>query len=276
MPNVLGMAAGAPFRPHSRTPQVRYIGSWGSWGVTAAAMYQYQYTSPGPDGEGFQYANQAIVPELFLGADFKSDGFIAQLGVDYLRLRPRTESSKVLPDGSLIPVRVNDAFGSFSPTLYAQYSVGLFSLKFRSLYAQNTGHLSMLSGYAAVDCDPATGSFVYEPMRALVSYLDLSFGSKWRADLFLGQMVNFGLANGKEVLHADFANLYMKRAVQNIHSFYRVACSFSYNVTAFNIGLEYEWTGVNYGNVLNTASVDGSTIRLVSNHRVCAMVKYNF
>ena len=72
----------------------------------------------------------------------------------------------------------------------------------------------------------------------------------------------------------DFDNLYMKKGVKNINSLWRVAPSLSYNTKAFNIGLEYEWTAVNYGDINKDASVNPK--RQVDGHRLCLLVKYNF
>ena len=148
-----------------------------------------------------------------------------------------------------------------------------FALKFRSTLAQNLGHLNMLSGYAwAVNAD---GDMAYIPMLASVSYLNLAaYASRWRFNIFLGYQKNLGLAD-KDY---SIAELYMKKGVKNINSIYRLAPSVSYNTKAFNIGLEYELTGVTYGDLdpQDGTVLDNDNLRQVLGHRLCAMVKYNF
>lgn len=281
MPDVLGMAAGAPFRPHSRTPQVRYTLNPNGFGFTAAALWQYQYTSPGPDGESTAYANRSLVPELFFGLHYRSRQVYAQLGMDYTNLLIRREIPvvNVMTDDVLYNRLDEGRCHSFSPTVYFQYtplSVP-FALKFRSTLAQNLGHLNMLSGYAwAVNAD---GDWGYIPMQAFVSYLNLSYGSRWRVNLFLGYQKNLGLANKDyRIIALVPPELYMKKGVTNLNSIYRLAPSVSYNTKAFNIGLEYELTGVTYGDLdpLDGTVLDNDNLRQVLGHRLCAMVKYNF
>ena len=101
MPEVLGMAAGAPFRPHSRTPQVRGIRYWGSFGITAAVLYQLQYMNNGPKSasdptstNSIDFANNALWPEAFIGFNFKQGPWYAQLGCDFQTIKPaRTPST---------------------------------------------------------------------------------------------------------------------------------------------------------------------------------------
>ena len=282
-PEVLGMAAGAPFRPHSRTPQVSYT-CWLPWrfGFTAAALWQYQFTSPGPDGESAAYANRALAPELFVGLNYSDERINAQLGVDYTNLDIRREIAIVDGISGLELYKHLDESHclSFSPTLYFQYTEGKFAMKFRSTLAENLGHLTMLSGYAMVTKQSDPSFMGYKPMRSSVSYLNFAYGTRWRADLFLGYQKNLGLAEGYNI--AGFAlvgadNLYMKKGVDNINSIYRVAPSISFNTSAFNIGLEYECTAVTYGDLQADGTVAGNdNLRQVVNHRICALVKYNF
>ena len=64
------------------------------------------------------------------------------------------------------------------------------------------------------------------------------------------------------------------RGYDNIDHIYRFCPTFSYNVKAFNLGIEYEATGAAYGDVDSKLKV--SNTETVVNHRICAMVKYNF
>ena len=283
MPKVLGMAAGAPFRPHSRTPQVTYT-LWLPWrfGFTASALWQYQFTSPGPDGETAKYANESILPELFLGVLYQSEHSRAMLGVDYTRLTVSRMMSVPYTIGGMAMsanVRFHSNCQSLSPTLLYEYDNDKFSMQFRSTLAENLGHLTIPgSGYALV---PEGSSYHFQPLKASISYLNLSYGKRWRANLFLGYHKNLGLADGTLIADAagdpDPAYVYTKKGVSNINSIYRVAPSISFNTKAFNIGLEYEWTAVTYGDLQFDGSVANNTnLHQVANHRLCALVKYNF
>ena len=281
MPDVLGMAAGAPFRPHSRTPQIRGTRYWGSFGYTAALLWQLQYMNNGPTSpsnpastNSIDFAHNALWPEAFLGLNYKQGPWYAQVGVDVQKICPRTHA---LVGG--VTKKVDESVTSITPTLYAQYVEGPWSVKFRTLLAQNTSHLNQLVGYGVTSVN-ADGSWSYAPLRATISYLNIAYGKKLRCNLFLGYMKNLGAG---EDLWLDPAtnsyHIYMKGGENFTHlnSVWRIAPSISFNVKAFNIGLEYELTACTYGDIATDGSILlNDNLRNVLNHRLCALVKYNF
>ena len=279
MPEVLGMAAGAPFRPHSRTPQVRASMYLGSFGYTAALLWQLQYMNNGPKSasdptstNSIDFANNSLVPEVFLGLNFKQGPWYAQIGVDIQSLRPRTHA---LVGG--VTKKVNETVSSFTPTLYAQYVTKDLSVKFRALLAQNTSHLNQLVGYGVTSVN-SDGSWNYAPLRAAIGYINIAFGSKVRYNLFLGYMQNLGAG---EDLWLDPAtnsyHIYMKGGEEftHLHSVVRLAPSVSYNLESFNFGIEYEATAAYYGNLASDGTANAN-LNGIFNHRLCALVKYNF
>lgn len=283
MPEVLGMAAGAPFRPHSRTPQIRGTRLWGSFGFTAALLWQLQYMNNGPKSAtdptstaSIDFAHNALWPEAFLGLNFKQGPWYVQLGVDAQILKPRTHA---VVGG--VTKKVDETVESLTPTLYAQYVEGNWSVKFRTLLAQNTCHLNQLVGYAVTGVN-ADGSWSYAPLKASISYLNIAYGKKIRCNLFLGYMKNLGAGEDfwLDPATGDY-HIYMKGGKDNdfthLNSVYRIAPSVSYNVKAFNIGLEYEWTACTYGDIDTDGSIrQNDNLHQVVNHRLCALVKYNF
>ncbi len=280
MPDVLGMASGAPFRPHSRTPQIRGTMYWGSFGYTAALLWQLQYMNNGPKSasdptstNSIDFAHNALWPEVFLGLNYKQGAWYAQLGVDVQKIRPRTHA---LVGG--VTKKVNESVTSFTPTLYAQYVEGSWSVKFRTLLAQNTSHLNQLVGYGVTAVN-ADGSWDYAPLRATISYLNLAYGKKVHYNLFLGYMKNLGAGEELYDFGTNDYRIYMKGGENFTHlnSIWRIATSVSYNVKAFNIGLEYEVTACTYGDLASDGSIlVDDNLRNVVNHRLCALVKYNF
>ena len=280
MPEVLGMAAGAPFRPHSRTPQIRGTRYWGSFGYTAALLWQLQYMNNGPKNAtdptstaSIDFAHNALWPEAFLGINFKQGPWYVQLGADVQILKPRTHA---LIGG--VTKKVDETVESFTPTLYAQYVGGDWSVKFRTLLAQNTSHLNQLVGYGVTSVN-ADGSWDYAPMKASISYLNIAYGKKVRYNLFFGYMKNLGAGKDLHDFGTNDYRIYMKGGTNftNLNSVYRIAPSVSYNVKAFNFGLEYEWTTATYGELAGDGSVkNNDNLHAVVNHRICALVKYNF
>lgn len=290
MPEVLGMAAGAPFRAHSRTPQLRYIFTHGKVGFTAAALYQLQYMYNGPsfDTKGGEwsstnstsFANTAIVPELFLGVQYRTEHIYTQLGSTCQTLRPRYFGyTKV--DDKWYAYPVEEQLTTFTPTFYFQYTDGLFSTKFRTTLAQNTSQVNQLNGYAVTAVNP-DGSWSYAPLKATISYVDFAYGKKYRANLFLGYMQNLGADTDLYNFGTDGKTkyqIYMKGGENftKLNSVFRVAPSLSYNLSHFNFGIEYEWTACTYGDQAQNGSIiDNENLHTVANHRICMLVKYNF
>ena len=129
MPDVFSLETGAPFTPFSRTPQVRYDYKNKGFTLTATALYQYQYTSYGPDGASFNYARNAIVPELYFQAMYKNGGLMIGAGVDLLTLKPRQSytMSSVDENGATVTATYKckeDPVVSISPTIFASYKKG--------------------------------------------------------------------------------------------------------------------------------------------------------
>ena len=180
-----------------------------------------------------------------------------------------------------IATPVKERLTSFTPTFYFQYTDGLFALKFRSLLAQNTSHVNQLNGYGVTNVLP-DGSWEYAPLRAAIGYLNVALGKTYRGNLFLGYMKNLGA--GKDLYNFGTEQavrhlIFMKagESFTHLNSVWRVAPSVSYNLKHFNIGLEYEWTVCTYGDqAANGSIVLNDNLHMVDNHRVCALIKYNF
>ena len=284
MPEVLGMAAGAPFRPHSRTPQIRATRYWGSLGCSAALLWQLQYMNNGPESAtslasvaSLDFARQALWPEAFLGFNFKRLEWYAQLGVDAQLLRPRTHAFVYgcFRNGY---AEVDETVASITPTLYVQYTDNRWAVKFRTLLAQNTSHLNQLVGYGITGVEP-DGSYRYAPLSSAISYLNIAYGTKVRANLFLGYMKNLGANEDLYDFGEGNYRIYMKggNSFTHLNSVYRVAPSVSYNLPHFNLGLEYEWTACTFGDLGSNGSILlNDQLHNVANHRICLLVKYNF
>lgn len=294
MPEVLGMAAGAPFRAHSRTPQVRYIMYHGNLGITAAALSQLQYMYNGPSysngawssTNSTSFAYNAIMPELFLGVQYKNKEIYTQLGSTCQPIRPRNFGYQTITttDGATqtFQTPVSEMMYSFTPTFYFQYTKDLFALKFRTMLASNTSHVNQLNGYGVTDV-AADGTWSYAPIKATISYLNFAYGKKYRANLFFGYMKNLGA--GQDLYNFGTAEaakylVFMKGGnnFTGLNSIFRIAPSVSYNLKHFNLGLEYEWTACTYGNQNADGSInlEDGQLHQVANNRICLLVKYNF
>lgn len=266
MPDVFTLETGAPFTPFSRSPQLRYNYHIKDVTLTATALYQYQYTSPGPDGSKFDYARDAVVPEIYLQAMYKGKKFQAGAGVDILTLKPRSQA--ITDEG---PVKVSESIVSVSPTLFASYKSGNFGIKGRLTYAENAGHLSMISGYG-VSKIKANGEQEYSPLRSIAGWMNITYKQNLKKGhltycLFAGYTKNLG--SHDELLAGPYI-----RGQKNAGYIWRIAPSVLYTHNAMQIGIEYNPTTVGYGTADNKYKVED--MHRVTNHRICAMLKYNF
>mgnify|MGYP002625016909 FL=1 len=141
MPHIFSLNTGAPFGPFSRTPEVVLDGKLSdSMTLTAAAIWQMQYTSAGPSGASADYIKYGGVPELYLGLSYKQNGFTVRAGVDMLSIKPRHLDATGTK-------KVSDRITTFSPFLYAEYTKDLFSVKAKTIFAQAGEHMNLNGGY---------------------------------------------------------------------------------------------------------------------------------
>ena len=278
MPAVYGLGTGSPFASFNRSPQVKVMVDAGKgWNFTAAALYQFPNLSVGPDGASYNYSRWSRIPELYASWKHVGKHFTYGVGVDFLSLMPRkisfAEREVTLSDGTIgtqaVEVRAKDRVSGLSSEFFADYVNGKFNLKGKLMYAENTAHLTMVSGFGATSYDPLTGSYEYAPVRSTTSWITATYGKQLKPGLMLGYMNNLGAKR-------DFISVddFWMRGAKNVDYIYRISPSVSYTVKNLLLALEIEHTVVGYGDLsLNGAS---KALRDVGNTRACLMVKYSF
>ena len=290
MPHLFDLEVGAPFGPFSRTPQVTMDAGLGNnWIISASAIWQMQYQSAGPVGSSAIYMKYGMTPEIYAGVTFKSKGFLARAGVDMVSIKPRVYGVKSVaapteenPNATKnVTVRVSDRKTSLLYYLYAQYSYKSFAVKAKTTYGEGGEHMNLMSGYAKVGENSADGSWEYASLRNSSSWVSMSIGKKWQGVLFVGYLKNLGLAKPSENGPIAKSDVYFcGNGFSNINQMYRINPQLIYNIGKLNVGLEYQWTAVQYGDYdngkLNAYGLATNNLHWVGNHRVNLMVKYNF
>ena len=296
MPDVFSLETGAPFTPFSRTPQVRYDYKNKNFTLTATALYQFQYTSYGPDGASFNYARNAAVPELYFQAMYKNGGFMMGAGVDLLTIKPRqsytwniTEKNPIYAEDGTPALdengeqmfeskQVTKTFKcnetpvvSISPTIFASYKKGDWGIKGRFTYAQNAAHLSMISGYGVTKVKD-NGEQEYGTLNSVSGWIDITNKQQLKKGYltwcwFVGYTKNLGCND-------DIVGPIYMRGEKNMDSMWRDALSILYTHNAMSIGLEWNSTTVAYGKADSRYKI--SDTHNVTNDRICLMLKYNF
>ena len=268
-PHLFSLEVGAPFGPFSRTPQVTMDASLGkNWVLSASAIWQMQYQSAGPSGASASYIKYGLTPEIYLGVTYKHKGFLGRLGADILSIKPRNVGENA--DG--LKVHVKDRKTSLLYYAYLQYNRGMFSFKAKTTYGEGGEHLSLMSGYAKVG-ELADGTWKYASLRNSSSWVSFSYGKKWQGVLFAGYMKNLGLVEEYDQTVVYFNS----NGSSNINQMYRINPQGLYNFGKFSVGLEYQWTAVQYGEgALNKRALATENLHWVGNHRVNMMVKFTF
>ena len=292
-PHVFDLEVGAPFGPFSRTPQVTMDANLGkNWTITGSALWQMQYTSMGPAGSSADYMKYGLIPEFYAGATYKSGGFLARAGVDVLSIRPRIQGEL---NGE--KVKVDDRITTASVFAYAQYNKGLFSAKAKTTYGSAGEHMGLMSGYAkvgliTVGAPVSASTWEYAPLHSSSSWLSLAYGKKWQGVLFLGYMKNLGLARsdvdttpGPGADYIPVSDVYFnKNGFANMNQMFRVSPEVLYTFGKFVVGLEWQYTAVQYGkyhkeggvNYLNRKALATEGLHWIGNHRIQYMVRFNF
>ena len=276
MPDVFSLETGAPFTPFSRSPQLRYDYKNKGFTLTATALYQYQYTSNGPDGSSFNYARNAVVPELYFQAMYKNGGFMIGAGVDFLAIKPRQSYTHTTTgeNGETVTntIKCNEDLAvGITPNIFASYKKGDWGFKGRVTYAQNASHLSMISGYGVTEIYD-NGEQKYGALNSIGGWFDITKKEQLKKGFltwcwFWGYTKNLGCND-------DIVGPIYMRGEKNMDRMWRVAPSVLYTHNAMSIGIELDATTVAYGTPDSRYKV--SDTHNVTNFRICTMLKYNF
>jgi hypothetical protein len=233
-----------------------------------------------------------MTPEVYAAVGVKGKNYLVRVGADLLSIKPRVLGQVEDEAGDLVTVRVSDRKTSLLYYIYGQYTKGKFALKAKSTYGQGGEHMNLMSGYAKVG-ENKDGSWNYASLRNSSSWLSMTYGKKWQGVLFLGYVKNFGLAEGVIDEPIAKSNVYFcGNGFSNINQMYRINPQLIYNIGKMNLGLEYQWTSVQYGDYVDAQDCSDGTCKIVpgldvrglasdnlhwvGNHRINMMVKYNF
>jgi len=263
LPSTFSANAGAPFQPFNRSPQVRLKQSLSSTlSFTAAALYEMQYASQGPQGTINTYMKNALLPNLFVGLENKNAHWTNGIGVDFKSIKPDVKY-----------------VSSLSAVAYSQYVNNKFQIKAKAIYGENLSDQLMLGGYGVSKyAADSTTVLKYTNFNNLSTWLNVVYGTKIQVGVLLGLSQNLGtnenLAARKGGKYTAYGYGYYDATQSIVDHLYRVAPEVSYNLSNVRFGLEYDFTTAAYG----TIQRDGSSTNpyTVNNHRVLASVMYIF
>jgi len=257
-PGTVSFNTGAPFQPFSRNPQIRLTRTTGSLKLIAAAMSQRDFTSTGPGGASSSYLRNAVIPNLHLQVQLKTDALLFGLGGDWKSLTPRLVTSA--------GYKSEEKVSGMSFIGFAKLTTPLFTWKAEGVLGQNlTDHL-MLGGYAAETVAQDTGIETYIPTDVFSVWSELSCGKTFSYALFAGYTKNLGIS--KEIVGTPWGR------GSNIDMIYRIAPRVMWNSGKTRLAAELEYTAASYGNMQPDLTVaDGE---FVGNFRLLLAAYYFF
>lgn len=262
-PQILNLAAGAPFQPFSRAPMIRFQYNLSDIRFTGAAIWQSQYLSAGPAGKNQNYIKNSCVPEFYVGVDYKKNRWLAGAGIELLSLKPRTESTV---DGKTY--KVNERLTSLSYEAHIKYTNRDWMVAAKTLLASNLTQTSMLGGYGITKIDRRTGEQEYAPMRHSSSWLNVVYGRKWKPGVFVGYVKNLGT---KDALVSE--TLYGTGT--NVDQLATGGAELTYNLSHWKFGAEYMLSSVWYGS-LDKANGKITDTHAIRNNRIVVSALYLF
>ena len=271
-PHTLGFGIGSPIDPQARDPQVKVCQRWGRFELTAAALSQADFQSPGPIGLSPVYIEDAVIPNLNLQARvYFQDGLIGICG-DYKRLVPRIVSND--------NVKVKEHIDSFIVEAFAATEKENWSARAKVYWAQNGADLTLISGYAVKTIDCCTDARTYANTAACGGWFDFSYRfyccRRMELGCFVGATKNLG---SRESLFIDpetrtpiiFALL---GVAQNIDYVVEVTPRFIYMRDPLRAGVELQYKRASWGCPNRFAKVENGCP--VDDFRILFVLYYMF
>jgi len=273
-PNVLNLSAGSPFQPFARSPQLNLSYKVMDLRFIGAAIYQFQYSSDGPfdaTSKSSTYIKNANMPELYIGLENKNKTWVFGAGGEMKKIAPRISGTV----GSST-VKVNESLTSYACNIYGQYTNSLLSINTKVIYGQNLSDLCMINGYGVNSLDTITGKQTYTSFNLLSSWLNITYGKKWQIGVFGGYTQNLG--SDKSLYEkAGKMSLFGNGISGNkmIGVMCKISPEISYNLTNFRMGIEYDYTVAEWGDVSPKDGIVRNADNVL-NHRILGFMAYYF
>jgi len=273
-PTVFSLNTGALFQPYNRSPQIRYDYLLRNIKLTAAAIYQLQNASVGPDPTTPTTAlasntlqRNALVPEWYVSLETKTEHVLVGLGGEYKSIMP----NRYFTDASGVKQVNKKILRTPALMLYGTLYFDKLTISAKGILGQNLSEMFLIGGYAV------TPDNTYIASNGMASFVQFNYGIKHQIGFFGGFSKNWGpssdLPSGSSFygFGVDKANTPSEKMISDV---YRVTPSYSYNYKNWKMGVELEYTNAAWG----TRSSTGSIIQTerISNSRIYAITAFTF
>ncbi|MDD4922128.1 MAG: hypothetical protein PHS30_06580 [Bacteroidales bacterium] len=278
-PNVLSLNTGAPFQPFNRSPQVRFNYQMNHIQLSAAAIYQMMYTSYGPDEttsstwntsvSSTSFQKNAMIPDVFVGVEYKKDQLVIGLGGDYKTIMP----SRYITEDNIKRVN-NHLLSTPAVMVYGGYTIGKLVIKAKALYGQNLTEHNIIGGYAI-----SPDHKKYIPYNSLSSFIHFNYGKIHQLGLLTGFSANLGpsktIPAGSNFYGCGIVGSNDPVNEKIIGNVFRLTPTYSYNIKNWRMGVELEYTNAAWG---NRSPDNGKILNLdrSDNFRIYGVMMYKF
>ena len=274
-PNVLSLNTGALFQPFNRSPQIRYDYQLDKIQLTAAAIYQMMYATQGPDetaptknAASVSYQKNAMVPDLYVGLEYKKNKMLVGLGADYKSIMP----TRYITDNNGMKHINHNLLSTPAAMIYGVYTDGDLTVKAKVLYGQNLTEHTIIGGFAI------TPDQKYIPYNSLTSFVHINYGKTHQFGLLAGFSANLGPSKTIPV-GSNFYGFGVVNANTNdekiVGNLFRLTPTYSYNTGNWRMGVELEYTNAAWG---KRSLNNGKILNLdhTENYRIYAILMYKF
>ncbi len=261
-PGLIGFAAGVPFHPLNRAPQIRY--TWlptSKLNMSLSLLTHGYHKSVGPaDAQ-----RNSGVPDTQFRLQY-GDGKMQTFGIvaGYKFLTPR--------DQTLAGYSTRETIGSYNIQAYLKHTFPALSVKAEVVYGQNMSSFVMIGGYGAraengsIDL---SGDYSYTNLTTMSAWTDLETrGNAFKAGLFGGYTANLGADH-------DYIPLGYARN-DDLHYVFRISPRLTYQVSNLTFGFEWSVVGAVYGTAWDSRHRVLESEDPVLNNHVILSTKYTF
>ncbi|NLF43593.1 MAG: hypothetical protein GX587_12935 [Bacteroidales bacterium] len=261
-PSTVSFAAGVPFHPLNRSPQLRYtFRPVPNFKVSASFLIHGYHRSSGPT----EAQKNSGKPDSQLNVQF-GDGKNVAIGLvaGYKWLTPRDVTNSGL--------ETSETIGSYNVQAYLKYKLPFLSVKLEGMYGENLTNFVMIGGYGikgvAGEVDE-NGDYSYANMRTMSAWADFETSTKLQLGLFAGYTSNLGSKDDYIVIPTYNRN-------DDLHYVYRLSPRLVYKVSNLSFGLEWSYVTAVYGREFDSKRKVTSDLDPVSNNHIIFQTKYSF
>lgn len=277
-PEVFSYGGGIPFNPFGYAPQLSAAFRFGKlFSMKAAALWQSEYPTYGPEGVTTNYIRYSMTPEAFLDMRVESRGWTAALQADYLLTKPRLMGKYPFTD---VTVFVNDRMDALCGSAFLRYKTSfknntLIDIRGKAIYNRGMNHLNMLGGYVIKDVSEDIAMRQYCSINTVSSWMTISYGSAFKGHLFGGYFQNLG----SDVAPYSTSQLFFSFDAYNINYLWKAGGAISWSWKSLSIALEYGMSRAYYG---DRDEIDPNNclckrrFHSVDNHRATLVTSWKF